>query len=88
MNIVWTGQFKKDYKRAKKQNKDLTISRSVAKQLLQGEPLGAKHRDHTLSGDWKNHRECHITADWLLIYKINRDDLTLERTGSRSELFR
>lgn len=88
MNIVWTGQFKKDYKRAKKQNKDLTALRSVVERLVQGKPLAAKHRNHTLSGDWKHHRECHITPDWLLIYRIDGDDLILERTGSHSELFR
>lgn len=36
---------------------------------------------------WTRHRECHIAPDWLLIYRIEGDDLTLERTGSHSELF-
>jgi mRNA interferase YafQ len=88
LNIVWTGQFKKDYKRVKKQHKDLTVLRSVLARLLEGKPLAAKHRDHSLSGDWKKHRECHITPDWLLIYRINGEDLILERTGSHSELFK
>lgn len=88
MNIVWTGQFKKDYKRVKKQNKDLGALRSVLDRLVDGKPLAAKHRDHNLSGDWKIHRECHITPDWLLIYRLDGEDLVLERTGSHSELFR
>lgn len=88
MNIVWTGQFKRDYKRAKKQNKDLAALRSVVESLVEGKPLAPRHRDHNLSGDWKRHRECHITANWLLIYRIDGDDLVLERTGSHSELFR
>ncbi|HAT9719256.1 TPA: type II toxin-antitoxin system mRNA interferase toxin, RelE/StbE family, partial [Legionella pneumophila subsp. pneumophila] len=37
-------------------------------------------------------RECHITPDWLLIYKIIKDDcvqlLRLSRTGSHSDLFK
>lgn len=88
MNIVWTGQFKKDYKRAKKQNKDLAQLRSVVEKLVEGKPLAPKHRDHPLSGRWKEHRECHVTPDWLLIYRIVGRDLVLERMGSHSELFR
>lgn len=88
MNILWTGQFKKDYKRAKKQNRDLTQLRSVVERLVEGKPLSPRHRDHALSGNWRKHRECHIAPDWLLIYRVNADDLILERTGSHSELFR
>jgi mRNA interferase YafQ len=88
VNIVWTTQFKKDYKRVKKQNKDLAALRSIVERLLSRKPLTAKHRDHSLSGNWKRHRECHIAPDWLLIYRVNGDDLVLERTGSHAELFR
>lgn len=87
MNIVWKGQFKKDYKRAKKQRKNLAELRSVVEMLAGREPLPPKHRDHNLYGQWNKHRECHIAPDWLLIYRIDSDDLILERTGSHSELF-
>ena len=87
MNLVWTGQFKKDYKRAKKQGKDLGDLRSVVEKLAGREPLLVKNRDHNLSGRWNKHRECHIAPDWLLIYRIEGDDLILQRTGSHSELF-
>jgi len=56
--------------------------------LVARRPLPPKYRDHRLSGRWRKHRECHITPDWLLIYRIQGDDLILERTGSHSELFR
>ena len=88
MNPVWTGQFKKDYKRIKKQGKDLGDLRSLIEMLVESERLPAEYRDHTLSGRLKKHRECHIAPDWLLIYRIEDDDLILERTGSHSELFR
>jgi len=88
LTILWTGQFKKDYKRAKKQGKDLDDLRSVVEMLAARRPLPPKYRDHSLCGRWNKHRECHIAPDWLLIYRIRGDDLILERTGSHSELFR
>jgi mRNA interferase YafQ len=44
-------------------------------------------RNHSLSGDRTHHLECHIAPDWLLIYKIENDELFLVRTGSHSDLF-
>ena len=88
MNIIWTGQFKKDYKRAKKQNKDIGKLRTVIELLVQRKPLPAKYRDHKLTGYTREHRDCHIESDWLLIYRFDGDDLILERTGSHSELFK
>jgi len=85
--IVWTGQFKKDYKRAKKQNKDIDKLRSVIELLAQRKLMPAKYRDHKLAGYSKEHRDCHIESDWLLIYRFDGDDLILERTGSHSDLF-
>ena len=87
MNIVWTGQFKKDYKRVKKQSKDPDDLRSVVEMLARRKPLPSKQRDHNLSGRCNKHRECHIAPDWLLIYRIDGEDLILERIGSHSELF-
>ena len=87
MNLVRTGQFKKDFKRAKRQGKNPADLRSVVEKLAGGTPLPPRHRDHNLSGRWHKHRECHIAADWLLIYCIDGEDLILERTGSHSELF-
>lgn len=88
MNLVRTGQFKKDFKRIRKQGKDLGDLRSLLETLVQGKPLPQQYRDHNLSGRWNKHRECHIAPDWLLIYRVEGDDLVLERTGSHSELFR
>lgn len=57
--------------------------------LANGEVLAPKHKDHTLSGDWVGHRECHIQPDWLLVYRYDNDVLvlTLSRTGTHSDLF-
>ena len=88
MNPHYTTQFKKDYKRIKKQNKDLSKIRVVIEKLAKGQVLEPKYNDHQLFGNWKGHRDCHIEPDWLLIYRISSDDLFLERTGSHSELFK
>jgi mRNA interferase YafQ len=88
LNIHYTTQFKKDYKRLKKQNKDLSKLRTVVEKLTSGNELEPVYRDHPLSGNWKNHRDCHIEPDWILIYRVTEEDLFLERTGSHSELFR
>jgi mRNA interferase YafQ len=88
LNIFYTNQFKKDYKRIKKQNKDLIKLQDVIEKLADGERLEQKYKDHQLSGIWKNHRDCNIETDWILIYRTTGEELILERTGSHSELFK
>ncbi|HDV5773769.1 type II toxin-antitoxin system mRNA interferase toxin, RelE/StbE family [Legionella erythra] len=84
-------QFKRDLKKITKQGKRRTLLDSIVEQLQKEEPLDPKHKDHNLSGNWDGYRECHITPDWLLIYKTIKDDriqlLRLSRTGSHSDLF-
>lgn len=88
-DVQFTNQFKKDVKLAKKQGKDLEKLYAVIEALAEGKALEAKYRDHSLSGNYKSCRECHIEPDWLLIYEIIDDVLVLmlNRTGSHSELF-
>lgn len=84
-----TGKFKKDLKGAVKRGYDERLLLTVVNLLCNGEMLPIKHKDHNLTGNWANYRECHITPDWLLIYKIEDDILllTLTRTGTHSDLF-
>ncbi len=88
MNIHYTTQFKKDYKRIKKQNKNIDRLKVVIEKLVAGKKLEPKYRDHRLSGNWNDHRDCHIEPDWILIYRIEDEELILERSGSHSELFK
>ena len=88
MNLIYTTQFKKDFKKISKQGKDLSKLELVINLLLTNNILEPKYKDHSLSGKWKNHRDCHIEPDWLLIYRITSDSLILERTGSHSDLFK
>jgi len=88
--VKFTNQFKKDLKLAKKQNKNLDELFEVVRILADGGTLGARYRDHDLSGNYKGTRECHIEPDWLLVYEI-RDEvlvLMLYRLGTHSELFK
>ncbi|HHX24083.1 MAG TPA: type II toxin-antitoxin system YafQ family toxin [Thermoanaerobacterales bacterium] len=87
--IVWTTQFKKDYKLAIKRGLNIILLDDCIHMLAAGEKLTSKFRDHSLSGRWTGFRECHIEPDWLLIYRIDDTAVTLvlTRTGSHSDLF-
>lgn len=88
-DIVWTTQFKKDYKLALKRHLNIELLDNVIRSLSRGEALPEKNKDHGLTGDWVGHRECHILPDWLLIYRLEEDVLvlTLTRTGTHNDLF-
>ena len=88
MNLVYTSQFKKDFKKVLSQSKNTSKLKTVIDVLLRKEKLNPKFKDHSLIGKWRNHRDCHIESDWILIYRLTNDSLILERTGSHSELFK
>lgn len=87
--ITRSTKFKRDVKRAQKQQKDTDKLRVILNLLIEGQDLPAKNKDHFLSGNWSGYRECHIEPDWLLIYRINEQEELLElvRLGSHSDLF-
>ena len=84
-----TGQFRKDLKRERKSNPAVDGSlMPVVESLQLDNTLPAARRDHALTGSWKDHRECHVKPDLLLIYaKPDPQTLMLARLGSHSELF-
>ena len=85
---VRSSQFKRDVRRAKRRGKDLTKLRSLLASLIHQEALPAHYRDHPLRGIWKTHREAHLEGDWLVIYRVQGDELHLIRTGTHSDLFK
>ena len=87
LDIVWTNQFKKDYKLAMKRHLDIDLLDDVIRKLASGEQLPEKNQDHALTGNWVGHRECHIQPDWLLIYYQTDTELYLYRTGTHADLF-
>ena len=89
--IERTTAFRSDFKREKKgqHRRDLEpLVSSIVSLLADDKPLPEKHRDHSLGGEWRDHRECHLKPDLLLIYrKPVPAVLQLVRLGSHSELF-
>jgi mRNA interferase YafQ len=88
--IEYTGQFKRDYKRESKGRHRQTLQSdfaAIVTALAHDQPLTERHYDHSLSGDWKDHRDCHVKPDLVLIYRKPDDNvLQLVRLGSHSEL--
>lgn len=87
--VKYTSQFKRDYRAAIKRGEQISLLDELIRTLANGVSPAEKHRDHALTGNFRGYRECHITPDWLLIYRRETDllVLTLTRTGSHSELF-
>ena len=85
--LVYTRQFGRDIKRARKRGKNLDKFKVIARALIESKKLDPLHRDHQHIGDYAGRRECHIEADWLLIYKLEEDQIVFERTGSHADLF-
>ena len=90
--LILSSKFKKQYKKAENQGKNLDKIDEVIYKLAKHEILEPKYKDHILINDkyYKNCRECHIEPDWLLIYQYENNNLNLllVETGSHSELFK
>ena len=86
LNLNQSNKVKKDYKLCKKRGYHMDLLQSVINTLRIPEPLPAKNKDHSLSGNFVGKRECHISPDWLLIYQIIGNELYLVRTGTHSDL--
>ena len=91
-DIEITSRFKNDYKKIRKQNKDITKLIKVLEILAEGKKLAPKYKNHKLINDniYKDYYECHIEPDWLLVYKYKNNELVLLlfATGSHSDLFK
>jgi len=88
--IKYTTRFKRDYRREKSAQHGKKINAllmQVVHLLANDTPLPHQNFDHPLSGEWSDHRDCHIRPDLILIYR-KPDSVTLElvRLGSHSEL--
>ena len=89
LKIVYTTQFKKDYKLAQKRGVDVEELFKVIDLLQKQKPLPPEKKDHLLHGNYKGYRECHVRPDLLLIYKVNNKELELLlfRSGTHSDLY-
>ena len=84
-----TAQFQRDYRRAMERGRDMEPLKAVIAALAAGETLPRENRDRPLAGRWAGYRECQVSPDQLLIYRIDGDILvlTLTRTGTVTELY-
>ena len=89
LDIILSNRFRRDLKAIKKRGLDLELLNAVVDTLAARQPLEEKHRDYALTGDYSGFRECHILPDWLLIYRVDDEELflLLSRTGTHSDLF-
>ncbi len=89
LKVRYSAKFKKDFKTIVKRGYDISLLETVIDILRNEKELPAIYCDHPLKGEYIGHRECHITPDWLLVYKKEVDMITLSltRTGSHSDLF-
>lgn len=85
---IYTRQFDRDVKRLGKRGKNLEKLKAVVRALVAEESLDRIRREHKLVGRYRGRRECHIEADWLLIYKLETHAIIFERTGTHADLFR
>ncbi len=87
-SIFRTASFKKQYKKLSMSDKKLL--KDVIISLAQNTELEEKYKDHKLTGNFKDLRECHVKPDLLLIYKINDDilELALVQVGNHNSLFK
>ena len=87
--IVYTNRMKKDAKLMQKRGKDIGKLTNVLSLLASGNPLPNQYKDHALTGNLQDFRECHIESDWLLMYQIYENTLILSATatGSHADLF-
>lgn len=85
--LVPSNQFKRD---VKKQWEILLTEEwtDVSWCLIHDEPMAEKYRDHQLTGNLKDYRECHIKPDLLLLYWVEDNEVKLTRLGTHSELFK
>lgn len=89
LELVYTTQFKKDYKLAQKRHVDIEELFKVIAMLQNQQVLPEEKKDHALVGNYKGYRECHVRSDLLLIYKVREKqlELILFRTGTHSDLY-
>ena len=89
LDVFYSTQFKKDYKKAVKRHCDFEELFKVIELLKNQQPLPPEKRDHALTGDYSGYRECHVHPDFLLVYKVvdSQLQLYLYRTGTHSDLF-
>ncbi len=86
-NSIQGTQFKRDVALNIKRGKDMSKLKTLMTLLIEEKPIPPEYKDHPLKNNWRRHRDSHIEPDWLLIYKIDGNDLYFVRTGTHADIF-
>ncbi len=84
---IYLNRFEKEFEKAKRRGKKPEKFYTLLALLLEEKPLPAKYCNHKLKGQFKEHWECHIEPDWLLVYRKTDTEIILVETGTHSDLF-
>jgi len=84
----YSNRFDKELKRMLKRGKEAEKIKDVIRKLINEERLDRRYKDHPLRGNYRGCRDCHIEPDWILIYRIDGNQIQFLRTGTHSDLFR
>ena len=87
LKLNLTSQCKHDLKLCKKCNYNISLLNAIVNTLRIPASLPPENRDHALKGNYTERRECHISPDWLLIYRIDGNEIYLDRTSTHADLF-
>lgn len=89
LDLIVTKAYKRSYKLMARRGYDMSLLDEVIAVLREEMELAPKYRDHALHGKHNGYRECHVEPDWLLVYLIRKNALTLTliETGTHSDIF-
>ena len=87
--IITTNTFEKDAARCAKRGLKINLLTKAIELLGENGSLPSDYKPHILSGKMQGYWECHLKADWLLIWLKNEDQklIYLIRTGTHSDIF-
>lgn len=87
LDLKFGSQFKRDRRLCIKRGYNMDVLADVVDTLRIPAALPPKNRSHSLTGNWTGYQECHVAPDWLLIYRVEGNELRLVRTGTHADLF-
>jgi len=70
----FSNQFKRSYKLMIKRGANPKLLEKAISLICSEEPLPYNYKEHNLSGNYSQYKECHVLPDWLLIYKKDNDN--------------
>ncbi len=86
--LEFTSSFKKDWKALQKKHYPVAELEEILNILASGIEIPRKYKDHSLVGNWKGYRECHVQSNWLIIYQMTETSVIFIATGSHDDLFK